>query len=709
MAAGNVRVKVLLVNPSGPKPPPTYFGPPYGLAMVAACAEAAGHSVRCADLDRVPLERLNAEAGRLLDRFRPDVLGIGCQSSNRGAVYGLLESIRRRGRAPRMVAGGPFPSLEPGLFLRPDRADIVVVGEGERTFPELLDCLERGGDLRRVAGLAFRKGGRIVRTGTRLPVLDLDALPAPAFHLFDFAGKLREFSGPPDSAFASGDFVERARCATVVSALTFLGSRGCRYSCRFCPQSAVKVHKLREHSPLRFAAIVKGLRRAHRVRDFVFGDNNFTADRGRALAVCAELRRHAPGIRWVCMTRADAVDRELLRAMRRAGCVEISYGIESGSPRIQRAIGKGLRLSRAAEAFQATREAGIASVLMLMVGNPGESVRTIRETLSVVRDLEPDRILVKTTRVYPGTALHDAAVERGVIPPGFYEGAECEAPPYTGEHSLAGLRELKRMIPERRIFIALRKGAEASALRLALFAASRRCEDIVVDGRTMERRAVAGLMRDASRLGVHRLCLRLDPSFLARAGCAAALRRSGVEDVELCAGGVEELGAFEAAAGRWREAGGRCRVRLMLTDAVLRRLPDPVSAFRRAGVEQALLVFHRSPEGWDRLPVRACPRMADTAPRASDALARLEELGMDAALCGVPACIAGAGPRRTLEPYRPFDEAIGARGRPVKLSLRRAADKRRIPACGGCAEAAHCEGVWDAYLRFRGEDEFHAL
>ncbi|MEK7382183.1 MAG: radical SAM protein, partial [Elusimicrobiota bacterium] len=311
-------MKVILFNPPNPDPPPSYFGPPYGLSLLGAILKERGVSVLGRDFDRTPMEEMLREASALVRVERPDLIGVSCQSSTRGAVAALARRLKKATPGLRVVVGGPFATTDPELVLRRTGADWVAAGDGEETLPELVEALASGGDTSKVAGLVWSEGGGVRRAPEREPFANLDSLPSPDFDLFDAADNLERF--------------RRAHAAAPAmhSALMVLSSRGCIYRCVFCPMSTFKGAP-RLHSPAYFVRMVCDLSRRYAWRDFVFGDNFFTRDRARVLEICRLLRRQAPDIRWICMTRADAMDFELARAMSAAGCREISYGVETGS------------------------------------------------------------------------------------------------------------------------------------------------------------------------------------------------------------------------------------------------------------------------------------------------------------------------------------------------------------------------------------------
>ncbi|TNF34452.1 MAG: B12-binding domain-containing radical SAM protein, partial [Deltaproteobacteria bacterium] len=391
-------MKIALVRPPDPEPPPNDFGPPWDLAMAAACLDAAGLAVRGHDWQRAPLETLEARVDRLLDEAAPDVVGIFTEYAQRHHAFAIARRVRERAPEVRVVLAGELPAAAPEVSLRESGADAVVLDEGEEAWPELVGAWAEGRDPASVSGLILATAEGPRRTAPRPLREDLDALPDPAYHLIDEAGT--PDAGPEGAA----PEIASVHCSSLRRALVVRGSRGCFYRCRFCVEST-RSSKVRGLSPERLVDQIAALTADAPGTDVVFGDSLFTFDRERALAVSRALAERALGVRWSVMTRTDHVDVELLRAMAEAGCVEVAFGVESGSWTVQRAIDKRLAPDTIGPAFAAAREAGVRAVLMLMVGNPGETPATVRETIARVRGLEPDRVLIKTAKLEPGSRL----------------------------------------------------------------------------------------------------------------------------------------------------------------------------------------------------------------------------------------------------------------------------------------------------------------
>ncbi|MBI2384848.1 MAG: cobalamin B12-binding domain-containing protein [Elusimicrobia bacterium] len=713
-------MKVVLLNPRDPAPPPSYFGAPYGLSLLGAILKGKGFEVIGRDYSRASGEDMLVDAAALVRAERPGLVGVSCQSSSRGAAAALVRRLKEASPGTRVVVGGPFATADPELVLRRTGADWVAVGDGEETLPELAECLARGGDPRGVAGLVWSDGGKAARAPERAPFTDLDRLPDPDFDLFDAGAALARYRRP--------------RALAMNSAIMLLSSRGCVYRCVFCPMSAFK-GKPRQHSPAHFVGQVARMARRYRWRDFVFGDNFFTRDRQRVREICALLRREAPGIRWICMTRADAMDPALAREMAAAGCREISYGVESGSAKVQKAIGKRLELGLVPAAFAATREAGMRAVLMLMVGNPGDDLETTRETARFLRAVEPDRVQVHTTKVYPGTGLHAVAAAAGVIPPGFYEGDEHEPPSYTVERTAAQLAEMRVLLPSRTHYLeagpgcvngccALRRPAagKRAGLSAALAQTAFRAErGVLGGGDSLLIRGLGKVLDDAEALQVFDLSLYTtarplaDPRVAARLRARKDLRRVVVplfspdaarHDARARVPGA--LAQTKLGLRHWLRAGGEAWVWLLPMQEDLSDLPSWIRRLAAEGVREALLAHREPPPGWGGLPLEDSPRLEAFAAAAAEAARAAGEAGLALSVFGLPPCLWDGTLAPRHEDRALYDEAVSGSAPAASLRERRRPRLAFGEACGGCARRPSCDGVWADHLARHGEGELRA-
>lgn len=353
---------------------------PIGLSYIGAFLRDAGYAVEVINgqLMRGRTERFRA----ILEAHQPDVVGFSILQANRWGGIEMAEMVKAFDPKAVTVFGGVSASVLWRHFLTHfDAVDYVVVGEGEQPFLNLvrrLDAGGRGADLSQIPGLAWRENGRPRRNDCPDPIADLDALPQPSRY-FDHSHV----------------------------ALT----RGCPAGCRFCGSPDFWGRRVRFHSAGYFVGQLEMLSRRG-VSFFYVSDDTFTVNRRRAIAVCREIIDRELPITWAAISRVDAVDGELLSWMRRAGCIQISYGVESGSPDIRKWLGKDFSDESIEAAFRETCHYGILPRAYFIYGCPGESDRSIQATLDLIERIRPLSAIFYILDLFPGTALYQEFCRR---------------------------------------------------------------------------------------------------------------------------------------------------------------------------------------------------------------------------------------------------------------------------------------------------------
>jgi radical SAM superfamily enzyme YgiQ (UPF0313 family) len=191
-------------------------------------------------------------------------------------------------------------------------------------------------------------------------------------------------------------------------------TRGCGSDCRFCGSPDFWGRRVRYHSADYFVEQLAALRRKGR-RFFFVSDDTFTLNRRRVIAVCRQIIRRQLGIQWAAISRVDAVDEEMLAWMRRAGCTQISYGVESGSAEVRRRLNKKIGDRQIIEAFERTHRFGIMARAYFIYGCPGESVATIQATIDLMQVIKPLAAIFYILDLFPGTALYEDFKRRSQV------------------------------------------------------------------------------------------------------------------------------------------------------------------------------------------------------------------------------------------------------------------------------------------------------
>ncbi len=348
---------------------------PMGVYYIGAMLKAHGHCVEIVNWHRRPDSRDILK--ETLISCRPDVIGFSIVHANRWGGIDIARLAKQIDPQVPVVFGGIGATfLWRHLLTHFTDIDYVVLGEGEYPFLHLVDALDRRDPLGRISticGLALRIGDEIVQTPAAEPVRDLDSLPSPA-HYFDFQH------------------------------LSI--TRGCPGRCSFCGSPKFWGRRVRAHSAAYFVdQLIQLARRG--IRFFYVSDDTFTLDPDLVIDICRQIIETGLDIRWQAISRVSAVNDRMLRWMRRAGCVQISYGVESGSERIRRLLCKDIGTKQIEQAFALTTANGILARAYFIYGAPTESWRTIEQSLALIRRIRPLSAIFYIMTLFPGTDLYD--------------------------------------------------------------------------------------------------------------------------------------------------------------------------------------------------------------------------------------------------------------------------------------------------------------
>lgn len=327
--------------------------PPLGLAYIAAVLRSQGYNVRIIDMN-VETKSLE-ELEKVCEKEQPDIIGISSTTITYNSCVNILKHIKSFLPSTIKVVGGPHASIIPHEFL--NYSDFVVYGEGEYTVLEVIETLENNRDPSTIKGLVLKRDKTIIETFPRPLINDLDSLPLPARDLL------------PMEAYSDNKGA-------------ILTSRGCPFNCIFCNSHLIFGKKFRARSPKNVVDEIEYLIKTYNVQVIRILDDMFTSNRKRVLEICDEILNRGLNIGWELTngTRVDKVDKELLKKMHEAGSYRIYYGIESGSERVLKLLRKDINLDQARRVVKWTKEIGIEVGGFFMIGGPGETMETIRET-----------------------------------------------------------------------------------------------------------------------------------------------------------------------------------------------------------------------------------------------------------------------------------------------------------------------------------------
>jgi radical SAM superfamily enzyme YgiQ (UPF0313 family) len=320
--------------------------------------ERTGVEVRILDFSVFPYSEAFLEA-EMAD-FSPQMVGVTAVTMTFDHAIRIIEDVKRIDPDVPTVMGGPHVSfraletLEAFPFL-----DIIACGEGEEAIVDLAKAAEKRCGWRHIPGIHYRDRLGLHSTGPREGPVDINTLPIPARHLLPL-GRYRALRMP----------------------ISLTTSRGCPFKCIFCVGRKMVGAKVRYRNPLEVVNEMEalGLLGFHQIN---IADDLFTANKNHCLAVADEILRRNLKLKWTNFARVDTVTREVLCRMKAAGCTTISFGVETGNPDILKTIKKGITLEQVKQAVVLCRDSGIEPHVSFILGLPGESPKTLRDTLTL--------------------------------------------------------------------------------------------------------------------------------------------------------------------------------------------------------------------------------------------------------------------------------------------------------------------------------------
>jgi len=370
--------------------------PPLGLAYIAGCLIQRGISVKILDCS---FFKNYHEFSRAYAEYSPRIVGISFLSSMTEGAYEIARRIKEKNKETLVVAGGPHATVFKEECLKNKNIDAIVIGEGELTFPETVKTFQKAGSagLRNIKGVFYkRRKGEFARNELRTPLTEeeLNNLPMPAYELL------------PQEYF-SGRF-------------SIISSRGCPFQCNYCQPTQKMIFglKYKFESAQRVSKIIDYLINQKGISYLIFEDDTFTVMEKRVREICDEILRQGfnKKIHFRCHLRARPFPgEETLEKMRQAGFTNISVGFESGNQEILDLLGKGTTVEDNIRAGLALRKLGFKIFAYIMLGAPGETEKSLKDTWKMIRKIKPFEVRVSVTTPLPGTKLEEYCRQKGIL------------------------------------------------------------------------------------------------------------------------------------------------------------------------------------------------------------------------------------------------------------------------------------------------------
>lgn len=388
-------MRVLLSTPPGRT---TELWPPLGLLYIASsCMKKRGDEVKVIDAF---CENLSEDELLLrVTRERPDVFGMNCSTHAFLDTISVLKRVHDTLPETKIVLGGFHATFAWERILEAyPFVDYLVKGEGENSFPQLLDCLERGAPPSRVDGLSYVDDGRLV-SNPEVAIEDLDSLPFP------------ERSLVRDVEYG---YSHKNIKLTFGKFTTISSSRGCPFRCSYCSCAAFSKRRWRARSPKN---VVDELEMVYSdgYECCVFVDDNLTLKRDRVEDICGQIRERRIKMKFYCEGRVDEVSPSLMKTMKRAGFDVIYFGIESPQKHVLDYYRKAIDAGTARKAIECAKRAGLIVVTSYIVGAPVESAQDLERTIDFIRSTRPHGVQINILDCLVGTEIWDGLEKDGLI------------------------------------------------------------------------------------------------------------------------------------------------------------------------------------------------------------------------------------------------------------------------------------------------------
>lgn len=363
--------------------------PPLSILTIAAALERQGVKVRVMDAH---VNRMMADdVRRDLRIMRPKYVGITMLTATSVPSHNLARIVKEELPNTVVVVGGTHAEAMAAETLCNSAIDAVVRGDGEHTMWSIV----QGHPFREILGISYRDGRTVIHNDPAPIILDLDSLPHPAYHLVPF-----EKYYPAIGAYKR------------LPAINMLMTRGCPGTCTFCNSAETT---LRSRSADSVVDEIIRLKKVYGVREIQFFDDTFTVNRKTVERFCQLMVDKKVDVTFCCFARTDCFSEQMARDLKRAGCHQICFGIESGDDEILKNIRKAINRDRTRKAVALCRKAGIESRTSFILGNPGETLETMQRTLAFAIELDGDIALFQIATPYPGTQLFKWAKEHGYL------------------------------------------------------------------------------------------------------------------------------------------------------------------------------------------------------------------------------------------------------------------------------------------------------
>ncbi len=383
-----------------------YVMVPISLPYIAAVVREYGFDVKI--VDSVSEKISPGRSVEIIREYDPELIIMNTTTPTIGSDLEFGGELKKLKKSFRVAVFGVHVTSLPGETLRGSGIDFVIRGEPEITSAELAKAIDRKTPLKNVPGISYKKGSGVYHNKDRPFIKNLDRLPFPARDLLRNEVYTMPIHDEPYTLMVP--------------------SRGCPGQCVYCTANIYYGRVCRERSPGNIVDEIEEIVNEHKIMNIAMWSDTFTMRKGFVMGVCDEIIRRGVRVNWMCNSRVNTVDPEMLRKMRKAGCSIISYGVESGVQEILNNAKKGITLRQIENAIKWTNSAGIETIAHVIFGLPGETPETMRQTIKFIKKVKPTYAQFYCAIPFPGTEFYETARENGWLLTDRWEDFEIDNP-----------------------------------------------------------------------------------------------------------------------------------------------------------------------------------------------------------------------------------------------------------------------------------------
>jgi len=375
----------------------------YGVLSISAYLRAKGYDNNIFDYPRAlefkdyrdyTEEIALSDCIEAVKRLRPKIIFISATSPEALHALQLLRELKKVHDFVSVI-GGYHATFKPRDFIE-NGFDYVLRGEGEISCVALVKAIEQKADVSHIPGLLWKKNGMTMDNGPAEVVKDLDELPIPAYDKIT----MEKYVQMRDGIVRGVPF----RGATVA------GNRGCPYTCTFCASPVLSSRWVRYRSEEHMEEEIRYLRDTYNVEAIWFTDDILTVNPAHVRKVCAVMRKL--GMYWACQARVDLINEKMIRLMKESGCLQIEFGIESGSERIlELVVDKGFAPDKVEGAIRLCNRYGIRTLSNFIMGYPTETMEDLQKTIDLAKRIRSSYYAFTVVLPLPGTKLYEMVGE----------------------------------------------------------------------------------------------------------------------------------------------------------------------------------------------------------------------------------------------------------------------------------------------------------